>query len=117
MSVLLAIIGLYAVTAHRVKLKTREIGLRLALGARSLQIALTTVSGLRTALIVGTLLGTAGAMAWDGAFSSGMSGVYLSAPPMLLRVAALMVAIVVVSCALPTWRATRTNPITALRHE
>jgi predicted permease len=117
MSVLLAVVGLYAVAAQRVLLKTREIGVRLALGARSPQIALTTLAGLRAALVFGTLLGTAGAMAWDGAFSSGVAGVYLSAPPMLLKVAGLMVAIVLVSCAGPTWRATRTNPITALRHE
>lgn len=117
MSVLLAIIGLYAVTAQRVSLRTRDIGLRLALGARSLQIAVTTIAGLRVALVFGTLLGTAGAMAWDGAFSSGVSGVYISAPPALLKVAGLMIAIVLVSCAVPTWRATRTDPITALRHE
>jgi predicted permease len=117
MSLLLAVVGLYAVTAQRVTLQTREIGVRMALGARSVQIAWTTMRGLRIALAGGTLLGTVGAMAWDGVYSSGVSGVYLSAPPTLLKVAALMAGIVLLACALPTWRAMHTNPITALRHE
>jgi ABC-type antimicrobial peptide transport system permease subunit len=117
MSVLLAIVGLYAVTAQRVMLRTREIGLRIALGARAVQIAMTTMSGLRIALTAGMLLGVAGAMAWDGAFSTGLQGAYLAAPPALLKVAVLMAALVAVSCVIPIWRATRMNPVTALRHE
>jgi ABC-type antimicrobial peptide transport system permease subunit len=117
MSVLLAIVGLYAVTAQRVTLRTREIGLRIALGARALQVALTTISGLRVGLIAGILLGVAGAMAWDGAFSTGLQGVYVAAPPTLLKVAALMAAFVAVSCFVPIRRAIRMNPVAALRHE
>ena len=57
MSVLLAMVGLYAVTAQRVTLKTREIGLRMALGARSAQIARVILAGLRAPLLLGLLLG------------------------------------------------------------
>jgi putative ABC transport system permease protein len=64
MSVLLAMVGLYAVTAQRVTLKTREIGLRMALGARTTQIAKAIITGLRVPLFAGLLLGTAGSMAW-----------------------------------------------------
>ena len=117
MSVLLAIVGLYAVTAQRVTLKTREIGLRMALGARSLQVAGTILGGLRVPLLLGLLLGTAGSIGWDGAYSSGVAGVYTSAPPTLLKVAGFLILIVVVSCAIPIRRATRLNPTTALRHQ
>ncbi len=117
MSLLLAMVGLYAVTAQRVTLKTREIGLRMALGARSTQIARMIVAGLRVPLLAGVLLGTAGAMAWDGAFSSGLAGVYASAPPTLLKIAGFIVVIVIVSCFMPLRRATATNPIAALRHD
>lgn len=117
MSLLLAIVGLYAVTAQRVTLKTREIGLRMALGARSLQIARVIIAGLRVPLLAGLVLGTAGAMAWDGAFSSGLAGVYASAPPTLLKIAGFIVVIVIVSCFIPLRRATATNPIAALRHD
>ncbi len=117
MSLLLAMVGLYAVTAQRVTLKTREIGLRMALGARSTQIARVIIAGLRMPLLAGLLLGTAGAMAWDGAFSSGLAGVYASAPPTLLKIAGFIVVIVIVSCFIPLRRATATNPIAALRHD
>jgi predicted permease len=117
MSVLLAIVGLYAVTAQRVTLKTREIGLRMALGARSIQIAAVIIGGLRVPLLLGLLLGTAGAMAWDGAYSTGLAGVYVSAPPTLLKIAVFIVGFVIVSCVVPVRRATHTQPITALRHE
>lgn len=116
-SVLLAIVGLYAVTAQRVTLKTREIGLRMALGARSPQIARAIFTGLRVPLLAGLLLGTAGSMAWDGAYASGLAGVYASAPPTLLTIAASIVALVAVSCFLPLRRATRMNPVAALRQD
>jgi putative ABC transport system permease protein len=117
MSVLLAIVGLYAVTAQRVTLKTREIGLRMALGARSTQIARTILAGLRVPLLAGLVLGTAGAMAWDGAFSSGLAGVYAGAPPTLLKIAGFILVMVIVSCFIPLRRATAMNPTTALRHD
>jgi putative ABC transport system permease protein len=117
MSVLLAIVGLYAVTAQRVTLKTREIGLRIALGARSLQVAGVIIRGLRVPLVLGLLLGTAGSMGWDGAYSSGAAGVYTSAPPTLLKVAGFLTLFVIVSCAIPIRRATTMNPTSALRHD
>jgi hypothetical protein len=117
MSVLLAIVGLYAVTAQRVTLKTREIGLRMALGARSVQIAVMIINGLRVPLLLGLLLGTAGAMAWDGVYSSGVAGVYASAPPTLLKISVFIAAFVIVSCFVPVRRATHTSPVSALRNE
>lgn len=117
MSVFLAMVGLYAVTAQRVSLKTREIGVRMALGARSFHVARMILSGLRLPLTLGLLLGVAGAMAWDGVFSSGIAGVYASAPPMLLKIAAGITLIVAVACVIPLRRAAATNPISALRHD
>lgn len=117
MSVLLAMVGLYAVTAQRVTLKTPEIGLRMALGARPPQIGKVLIAGLRWPLVAGLLLGAAGSMAWDGAYSSGLAGVYTSAPPTLLKIAGFIVVLVTVSCSIPLRRATRLDPITALRHE
>ena len=117
MSVLLAIVGLYAVTAQRVSLKTREIGLRMALGARSPQVGGVILRGLRVPLLLGFVLGTAGSMGWDGAYSSGVAGVYTSAPPTLLKVAGCLMLFVLVSCAVPLRRAVQTNPLTALRHD
>ena len=61
------------------------------------------------------LLGTAGSMAWDGAYSAGVAGVYASAAPTLLRIASFIVALVVASCFIPLRRATRMSPVSALR--
>jgi putative ABC transport system permease protein len=115
--VLLAMVGLYAVTAHRVSLKTQEIGLRMALGARSPQVVRLVLSGLRVPLLLGLVLGTIGAVAWDRAFSSGSRDLYASAPEALLTIAGLLIAVVAVSCLIPLRRAVRMNPVTALRHD
>lgn len=115
--VLLAMVGLYAVTAHRVSLKTQEIGLRMALGAHSPQVIRLVLSGLRVPLLLGVVLGTAGAVAWDRAFSSGSRDLYASAPEALLTIAGLLAAIVTVSCLIPLRRAVRMSPVTALRHD
>jgi putative ABC transport system permease protein len=117
MSVLLALVGLYAVTAQRVTLKTREIGLRMALGARAFQVARVVIGGLRVPLLLGLLLGAAGSMAWDGSLSSGVAGVYASAPSTLAKSAAWIAVCVLMACLLPLRRATRMNPVTALRHD
>jgi predicted permease len=117
LSVLLAIVGLYAVTAQRVTLRTREIGLRMALGARPAQVAGSVMRGLRWPLVLGLLLGTAGSMGWDGAYSSGAEGIYASAPPTLLKIAVCLTLFVMAACAAPIRRATRLDPIAALRDE
>ena len=115
--VLLAIVGLYAVTAHRVSLKTQEIGLRMALGARSPQVVRLVLSGLRVPLLLGLVLGTIGAVAWDRAFSSGARDLYASAPQTVLTIAGLLIAVVAISCVIPLRRAVRMSPVTALRHD
>jgi predicted permease len=117
LSLLLALVGLYAVTAQRVALKTQEIGLRMALGARPGQVARLVMRGLRVPLVLGLLLGTMGALAWDRAFSSGSRDLYASAPTTLVTIGALLLATVAVSCFVPLRRATRMNPVTALRQD
>lgn len=117
LSVLLAIVGLYAVTVQRITLKTQEIGLRMALGARSPQVVRLVLSGLRVPLLLGLALGTIGAVAWDRAFSSGARDLYASAPQTVLTIAALLVAVVAISCLIPLRRAVKMSPVAALRHE
>lgn len=117
LSVLLAIVGLYAVTAQRVTLKTQEIGLRMALGAGSGQVIRLLLRSLRVPLLLGLVLGTMGAMAWDRAFASGARDLYAAAPETIVSIATLLVAIVIVSCSIPVRRALRMNPVAALRHD
>ena len=117
LSLLLAIVGLYSVTAQRVTLKTQEIGLRMALGARSAQVVRLLLRSLRAPLLLGLVLGTLGAVAWDRAFSSGTRDLYASAPQTVLTIAALLVAIIMVACFIPLRRAITMNPVAALRQE
>jgi predicted permease len=117
LAVLLAAVGLYGTMSYGVARRTREIGLRMALGARSRQVAGVIIRGLRVPLLLGLLLGTAGSMGWDGAYSSGAAGVYTSAPPTLLKVAGFLTLFVIVSCAIPIRRATTMNPTSALRQD
>jgi ABC-type antimicrobial peptide transport system permease subunit len=117
MSVLLAMVGLYAVTAQSVTRRTREIGLRVALGARSAQIGREVFRSVRIPLSLGLLLGVGGALAWDRAFSSGLVNTYAASPRLLLTFAALLTTLVGIACFVPMRKAIRLNPSTALRHE
>ncbi len=117
LSIALATVGLYAVTAHGVALRTWELGLRMALGARSIQIVSLVVRGVRIPLFLGFLIGTLGALAWDRAFASGRGGVMTGDPKAIALITAMMTAVVLVACFVPVRRATRTDAVNALRHD
>lgn len=116
LSALLAIVGLYAVTAQRVALRTQEIGLRMALGARGAQVAGVILAGLKWPLAFGLILGTLGASGWDRAFVAGSSAVPEMAARVLFTIAALVV-VALLACVVPLSRALRVSPLTALRRE
>jgi len=116
LSGLLAMIGLFAVAAHGVGVRTREIGIRMALGGRAFQIMRAIAQGLRTPVIAGFVVGFVGVFAWDRAFSGQAPG-YAAGAGKLLIVTLLMLALVVVACIVPIRRATRMQPVAALRHE
>ena len=59
----------------------------------------------------------AGALAWDRSFSSGLVNAYASDPKAMLIIAAIMAGVVALACVIPVRKATRMNPVTALRHE
>jgi predicted permease len=117
LSGLLAFAGLYAVSSQRVSQKTREVGLRMALGASSMQVARSIISGFRAPLALGLVLGTIGTLAWDRAFSSGPDDIFTATPSTLFLAATLIAALVLISCIAPLRRAMGINPVTALRHD
>jgi putative ABC transport system permease protein len=113
----LAMTGLYGVVAWSVSRRTREMGVRLALGAsRVAVVGLVLRQGLRLAL-AGTVLGSLGAAALAQAIRGLLPGVSPTDPVTFVAIAFLMTAVALVASYLPARRAARVDPMVALRCE
>jgi len=116
-ALLLALVGIYGVTAFSVARRRKEIGVRMALGASHQQIRrLVLGQGLRMGA-VGVLLGLAGAYALTRFLSDFLFGVTAADPLVFGGVAALLLACSALACHLPARRASRVDPVHALRME
>jgi putative ABC transport system permease protein len=113
----LAAAGLYAVTAHSVAQRTQELGVRMALGARSQDVIRLVVGRVVLQLGLGVLAGVASTLAWAKAFGSTPDGYNLSDPASLIGASILLAGVAAISCLVPVRRATRVDPIVALRYE
>ena len=116
-AVLLAALGLYAVTSYAVSQQTQEIGLRMALGAGTRQVVWFIAKRVAVQLLAGLGAGIACTRVWDWMFSSGRANVTAANLLSLLAVAAILTAIAVIACFVPVRRATRLDPVAAIRHE
>jgi predicted permease len=117
LAAVLAAVGIYGVAAYAAAQRTREIGLRIALGAQRRGIAkLMLARGLRPALC-GLLVGLGLALAGGGVLEVVLYGVEPRDPVTFLSVATLLGAIAVVATVLPCRRASRVDPVEALRAE
>jgi putative ABC transport system permease protein len=116
-AVLVAAVGLYGVVAHSVTERTREIGVRMALGAEGRQVlGLFVRQGLVTAA-AGTVIGLGGAAAVTRVLEKLLFGVKPSDPATLGSVAALILVVAAIACYIPARRAARIDPLLALRAE
>jgi putative ABC transport system permease protein len=116
-ALLLAAIGLYGVLTSNVTERTREIGIRSALGATRGNI-LALIAGQGMLLVaIGALLGLAGALVATKAVTSMLYGISRLDAVTYAGVAGLLVAVSAVACSLPAWRASRVDPCVALRSE
>jgi putative ABC transport system permease protein len=114
---LLATVGIYSVLAYSVRSRAREIGVRIALGASSADVlGLVIAEGMRPTAL-GVLIGACGAFALGGVLSKLVYGVSPADPLTFLAVALLLTIVAAAACAIPGYRATRVQPITALRNE
>jgi putative ABC transport system permease protein len=116
-TLLLAAVGLYGVMAATVRQRTREIGIRLALGARVEEVrGLVLRQGMKLAAL-GCVLGTAGALVGTRALRSMLFGIRPTDPVTFAAVVGLILATAVLACCLPARRASRVDPVSALRVE
>ena len=116
-ALLLGAVGTYGVVAHAVTRRRREIGVRLALGARSADVLRMVLGdGLRLAL-GGALLGVIGAAALTRLAGSLLYGVSPTDPPIFAGVTALMLLVALAATLIPARRASRVDPTVAMRSE
>jgi putative ABC transport system permease protein len=116
-ALLIAAIGIYGVLAYTVTQRTREIGLRMALGATPRDVMRLVVGQGLAVVLVGLGLGLAGGLALGRAVSSLVYGITVSDPATYAAVAMLLGAVALAACALPARRAARVDPMVALRCE
>ena len=116
-ALLLASVGLYGVLASLVSQRTQEIGVRIALGAQKRSVlCLVLWEGARMVLL-GIAIGVAAGVALSRYLSSLFFGVSPVNAATYFEVGLIMLAIALLACVLPAWRALRVNPMVALRYE
>jgi putative ABC transport system permease protein len=116
-AVALATFGLYAVTTHAVSQQRHEIGIRMALGARSHQIIGRVIRRLLIQVAFGFAAGVACTALWERTFPPGDPNIRATDPVSLTLVALMLLALIAIAAAVPSHRASRVDPLLAIRGE
>ncbi len=114
-ALLIAALGIYGLTAYTVRSRTREIGIRMALGATPRRIHATTVAHTAILAAAGVAFGLAAAAAAGRLLESMLFGVTATDPVIFTAAAALLAAVAIVAASVPATRAARVDPMTVLR--
>jgi putative ABC transport system permease protein len=116
-AVALATFGLYAVTTHAVSQERHEIGIRMALGARTHQIIARVLRRLLVQVSFGFAAGVVCTMLWERMFPPGDPNIHAADPVSLTLVALALVGLMTIAAAVPSRRASRVDPLLAIRGE
>jgi putative ABC transport system permease protein len=116
-ALLLAMIGIYGVTAYHVTQRTQEIGIRMALGAQMRDVMKLILQGGMALASIGIVLGLVGAFALTRLMSSLLFGVQPTDLPTFLVVSFCLLVTALIACYLPARKAAKVDPLVALRYE
>lgn len=117
LALVLAAVGLFGITAHRVSQRTQEIGVRMALGARRGSVFREVLGDGLGTVAVGIAIGELATVGLTGLASSVLEGAAPAGVSAHLAVGAIWIAVAACACYLPAYWAARVDPVVALRHE
>jgi putative ABC transport system permease protein len=117
LALLLALVGIYGAVAYIVEQRTGEIGLRMALGAQARDVLRLIVGQGMQPVVIGLFLGLGATLALAGLLASQLYEVSARNPTLLAGTTFLLGAVALAACLIPARRATRVDPIVALRYE
>jgi predicted permease len=117
LALLLAALGIYGVLAYSVSRRTREIGIRMALGAKMTDVLNLVMRQGVTLVAIGMALGLAGALALTRCLRGFLYEITTFDPPTFVSVAMVLACVSLIACWLPARRAAKVDPLEALRHE